>query len=69
MEHIARFEKDDSHTGLSVSISDSLGRVLEIFRRHRSMRLLAVLDANEWPIGVIQEIDVRDLLFNPFGHA
>jgi methyl-accepting chemotaxis protein len=54
---------------LSVRISDTLRDTLDMFRNHRSMRLLAVLDDHNAPIGVIREIDVRDLLFNPYGHA
>lgn len=33
------------------------------------MRILAVVDDDNIPVGVIREIDIRDLLFNPFGHA
>ena len=33
------------------------------------MRILAILDEDQRPIGVIREVDIRDLLFNPFGHA
>lgn len=69
MKNVAKMRPDVSHTGLSVQISDSLRSALEMFRNHRSMRILAVVDDNNRPLGVIREIDVRDLLFNPYGHA
>lgn len=69
MQHVAKLKPDDGHTGLSVSFTDSLRETLEMFRNHRSMRILAVVDEFNQPIGVIREVDVRDLLFNPYGHA
>ena len=69
MQHVGKLVPDDSHTGLSVLISDTLRVTLEMFRKHRSMRVLAVIDHDNRPVGVIREIDVRDLLFNPYGHA
>jgi methyl-accepting chemotaxis protein len=54
---------------LSVRVNDSLRDLLQWFRQHPSMRLLAVVDENNHPVGVVREIDVRALLFNPFGHA
>jgi methyl-accepting chemotaxis protein len=47
----------------------TLREVVDRFRRHHDLRLLAVLDGQGWPVGVLREVDVRDLLFNPFGHA
>lgn len=69
MKQVASFEQTDGAHGLSVSLSDSLRETLELFRNNRSMRTLAVVDGANRPIGVIREVDVRDLLFNPFGHA
>ncbi len=69
MQQVANFKRSDSHTGLSVRLSDSLRDTLEMFRSNRSMRILAVVDQENRPLGVIREVDVRDLLFNPFGHA
>lgn len=43
--------------------------VVRLFRTHPDLRLLAVVDADMRPVGAIREIDVRDLLFNPYGHA
>lgn len=57
------------HGRLSVSKSDTLRATLEIFRNHPAMRLLAVVDNNQRPVGVIREFDIRAMLFNPFGHA
>ncbi len=31
--------------------------------------MLAIVDAQRRPVGVIRERDVRTILFNPFGHA
>lgn len=69
MQHISRFERSDDCSFLSVLPTDTLRDTLEKFRVNRAMRLLAVVDDTGIPIGVIREIDIRDLLFNPFGHA
>lgn len=57
------------HCQLSVSKTDTLRTTLEIFRQHPAMRLLTVVDNRNRPIGIIREIDIRSMLFNPFGHA
>ena len=57
------------HRQLSVPHIGTLRTTLEIFRQNPAMRLLAVVDAHNRAIGVIREIDIRNLLFNPFGHA
>lgn len=46
-----------------------LAEVIDIFRAHPDLRLLAVVDAEMRPVGAIQELDIRFILFNPFGHA
>lgn len=46
-----------------------LAEVIDIFRASPDLRLLAVVDAERRPIGAIQEIDIRFILFNPYGHA
>lgn len=69
MQQVANFKLSGSYTRMSVRLSDSLRDTLEIFRQNRAIRILAVVDQENRPIGVIREVDVRDLLFNPFGHA
>ncbi len=69
MQNVAKLKPKDGHTALSVSITDTLRETLEMFRSHRAMRILAVVDQHNQPVGVIREVDVRDLLFNPYGHA
>jgi methyl-accepting chemotaxis protein len=60
----------DSEPGrISLKLEDGLRAALDMFRRHRSMRVLAIVDNESRPIGLLREIDVRELLFNPFGHA
>ncbi len=54
---------------LTIGQDATLRDVVDRFRRHHDLRLLAVLDERGWPVGVLREVDVRDLLFNPFGHA
>jgi methyl-accepting chemotaxis protein len=69
MQQVVNFKRNDSYTRISVRFSDPLRETLEIFRQNRAVRILAVVDEENRPIGVIREVDVRDLLFNPFGHA
>lgn len=68
--HHAAINSDNVDFGrLSVRVDESLRELLQWFRQYPSMRLLAVVDENSCPIGIVREIDVRALLFNPFGHA
>jgi methyl-accepting chemotaxis protein len=46
-----------------------LSAVVELFRRYPDMRSLPVVDSNGEPRGIIRELDVRSILFNPYGHA
>lgn len=69
MQNVPKFIPSDSQNCLSVRISDTLRETLELFRKHRAMRILAVVDQFNKPVGVIREVDVRALLFNPYGHA
>jgi methyl-accepting chemotaxis protein len=46
-----------------------LSVVIDVFRRHPDMRSLPVVEADGRPVGIIRELDVRGILFNPYGHA
>ncbi|MEG3085839.1 methyl-accepting chemotaxis protein [Sphingomonas sp. PB4P5] len=46
-----------------------LSTVIDVFRRHPDMRSLPVVAADGRPVGIIRELDVRGILFNPYGHA
>ncbi len=54
---------------LTIGRHATLTDVVDRFRQHHDLRLLAVLDDLGRPVGVLREVDVRELLFNPFGHA
>ena len=43
--------------------------IIDLFRRHMGLRLLPLVDEADRPVGAIYEEDVRNILFNPFGHA
>ena len=43
-----------------------LSEVIDLFRRHPHLRILAVLDADRRPVGIIREQKVRELLFCPY---
>jgi methyl-accepting chemotaxis protein len=47
----------------------TLAAVVDMFRAHADLRLLPIVDEARRPVGAIHEIDVRSILFNPFGHA
>lgn len=46
-----------------------LAEAIEIFRAYPELRLLTIVDGEDRPVGVVRELDVRGILFNPFGHA
>lgn len=54
---------------LTIGHDATLTAIVDRFRGQHDLRLLAVLDAARRPVGVLREVDVRELLFNPFGHA
>lgn len=49
--------------------SASLAAVIDLFRGSPDLRLVAIVDEERQPVGVIREIDIRSILFNPYGHA
>ena len=53
----------------SIRLGRPLSEAVEQFQENPSLRLLPVLDDAERPKGAIYERDMRQILFNPFGHA
>ena len=47
----------------------TLAAAIDLFRASPDLRLLAIVDDERRPLGVIHETDVRSILFNPYGHA
>ncbi|MFW2831302.1 CBS domain-containing protein [Sphingomonas sp. ID0503] len=58
------------HAGTPVSVAADapLEEAIETFHRNAALRLLPVLD-DDRPVGALFETQLRELLFNPFGHA
>ncbi len=52
-----------------LTLTDTMWRAAELFGSDPELRLVAIVDAQERPLGAIFEKDVRRLLLNPFGHA
>ncbi len=50
-------------------IDAALRDAVEMLRAAPTLRFMALVDADDRPLGVLLERDVRDLLFSPFGHA
>lgn len=46
-----------------------LRAAIEAFRCNAKLRLLPVVDAQCRPVGALFEQDVREILYNPYGHA
>ena len=53
----------------SIRLGRPLSEAVEQFQENPSLRLLPVLDDADRPKGAIYERDMRQILFNPFGHA
>lgn len=51
----------------TVSESASLSEALGIFGRNPSCTFIIVLDANQRPLGLVREQDVKGYLYNPYG--
>jgi methyl-accepting chemotaxis protein len=54
---------------ISVDVMASAADAITLFQAHPGLRILPVLSATRAPIGAIFEDDVRQILFNPYGHA
>ncbi len=54
---------------IAVDIHSSAADAIALFQAHPSLRILPVLSPNREPVGAIFEEDVRQILFNPYGHA
>jgi methyl-accepting chemotaxis protein len=55
--------------GAQVAADAPLRAAIEAFRCNSKLRLLPVVDGAGRPIGAILEQDVREILYNPYGHA
>ena len=69
MDELPRLDRAVMADHLTIRHDATLVDVVDRFRRHHDLRLLAVLDDRRRPVGLLREVDVRELLFNPFGHA
>jgi len=52
-----------------VAASAPLKAAIEAFRRNPRLRLLPVVNDASRPVGAVFEQDVREILYNPYGHA
>jgi methyl-accepting chemotaxis protein len=52
-----------------LTLTDTMWRAAELFGGDPELRLVAIVDDRQRPLGAIFEKDVRRLLLNPFGHA
>ena len=52
-----------------VAASAPLRAAIEAFRCNPKLRLLPVVDDLDHPVGAVFEQDVREILYNPYGHA
>ena len=52
-----------------VDVMASAADAIALFQAHPGLRILPVLSAVGEPVGAIFEEDVRQILFNPYGHA
>jgi methyl-accepting chemotaxis protein len=53
----------------TLTLTDTMWRAAELFGMDHELRLIAIVDESNRPLGAIFEKDVRRLLLNPFGHA
>ena len=54
---------------ISIDVMASAADAIALFQAHPDLRILPVLSAAGEPVGAIFEEDVRQILFNPYGHA
>ncbi|QJU57937.1 hypothetical protein HL653_09145 [Sphingomonas sp. AP4-R1] len=54
---------------LKVEADAPLRAAIDLFRDQPTLRLLAIVDAADRPVGAMLEQDIRAILYNPFGHS
>jgi methyl-accepting chemotaxis protein len=54
---------------IAIGADARLAEVIDAFRSHPELRLLAVLDDRDRPVGIIREQRIRELLFCPYWFA
>lgn len=52
-----------------LSYSAKSAEVLEFFQKHAHREVLPLLDGHDEPIGLIEERDVKEYLYSPYGHS
>jgi len=58
---------DQLETLPAVSIHSSMLQVLDLFRTHKALSFFPVLDAQEHPVGLLCEEDLKSYVYSPFG--
>lgn len=53
----------------TVSKDAKLSEVIDMFAHHSETNLVPVVDANLEPCGIIRERDLKEIIYNPNGHA
>ncbi|CAM5450074.1 methyl-accepting chemotaxis protein [Sphingobium scionense] len=53
----------------AIRLGQPLSDAVDRFQEDPALRLLPVVDVADRPVGAIYERDMRQILFNPFGHA
>ncbi|MEI8394677.1 MAG: GGDEF domain-containing protein [Rhodospirillaceae bacterium] len=51
----------------TLNVGDPMARIFQVFRSEKSHAFLPVLDDRRRPIGIIREIDLRDVIYSRFG--
>lgn len=54
---------------LKVEAEAPLRAAIDLFRDQPTLRLLAIVDSADRPVGAMLEQDIRAILYNPFGHS
>jgi methyl-accepting chemotaxis protein len=54
---------------LKVAADAPMSDAIDLFRDRPTLRLLAIVDGADRPVGAMLEQDIRAILYNPFGHS
>lgn len=53
----------------SLSVNTKMSFVIDYFKKHKNVSLVPIVNSNSEPIGIIEENQIKELLYSPYGRS
>lgn len=53
----------------SLSINTKMSSVIDYFKKHKNASLVPIVNSNNQPIGILEENQIKELLYSPYGRS